>query len=126
MPQLILRTLVTARCAVAVAVSAALLAFAPAALAGQAFSVAGGHRVGIPNPVAAWSQYTITGCGYVTGKAGQFRHQQEDVLAGVDENGCIIPFTQSSDVPGTYTIKTYQNLKGRQQTLMGWTSLTVF
>jgi hypothetical protein len=103
-----------------------VLVLAPAALAGPS-TAPSATVTASPNPVAAWSQYTLGGCGYVAGKQVNFViNGGMFFAAGVDDNGCIIPFTQGSDAAGTYTIKTYQHLKGRKQTLMATTTLTVY
>ena len=78
------------------------------------------------SPVRAWSQYSVKGCGFVTGA------QVNMVINGglffataVDAGGCT-SFTWWADAAGTvYDVKAYQQLKGRRQTLMAQTTLTV-
>ena len=80
-----------------------------------------------PNPVLAWSQYTVNGCGFAGGT------QVNIVINGgvffataVDADGCT-SFSWWADAAGTvYDIKAYQQLNGgRHQTLMAQTTLTV-
>ena len=78
-----------------------------------------------PNPVPAWSQYTLRGCGFVTGKqvsivinGGTF------FSAAVDGAGCLVPVSWYVDGPGTYRIDGYQRLRGRKQILMATTMLS--
>ena len=75
-----------------------------------------------PNPVAAWSAYTITGCGFVVGKQVTIVINNGTFYAvGVTADGCLSPSTWWADGPGSYRIDAYQRLKGRKQILMATT-----
>ena len=79
-----------------------------------------------PNPVQAGSQYTVRGCGFVTGK------QVNIVIDGgmffsvaVDAGGCISYSWWAGSAGTVDDIKAYQNLRGQRQTLMAQTTVTV-
>jgi hypothetical protein len=80
-----------------------------------------------PNPVAAWSQYSLSGCGYVTDKQVTIVINNGTFFsAGLDGGGCLLPVSWYASGPGSYRIEAYQKLKGRKQTLMASTMLTAF
>ena len=79
-----------------------------------------------PNPVAAWSQYWLSGCGYVVGKQVTIVINNGTFFgAAVDANGCLAPVSWWASGAGSYRIDGYQKLKGRKQTLMATTMLSV-
>ena len=118
-----------------VALTLALVA-APAALAmktgengGRADPAADSSRLTLsPASVASGDTFTGSGCGYVDGKQVNVvvtsPSSQTFFPAGVT-GGCIM-FRAGTGAPGTYTVQTFQKLKGRKQTLMGSASLTVY
>ena len=75
-----------------------------------------------PNPVAAWSAYTISGCGYIVGKQVTIVINNGTFFAvAVAANGCMTPTTWWASGPGSYRINAYQRPRGRKQILMATT-----
>ena len=78
-----------------------------------------------PNPVAAWSQYWLSGCGYVAGKQVTIVINNSTFFsAALDGNGCLLPVSWWASGPGSYRIAAYQTLRSRKRTLMASTMLT--
>jgi hypothetical protein len=80
-----------------------------------------------PNPVAAWSSFEGSGCGYRTGKQVNINVSGPSWNAGfpvgVDASGCI-SFQFWVDGPGTYSVTAMQNLSGHKQTVLARATLT--
>jgi hypothetical protein len=81
-----------------------------------------------PNPAPAWSSFQGSGCGYTTGKQVNVNVDSPYWNAGfpvaVDSSGCI-SFMFWVDGPGTYIVRTSQNLSGTKQTQLASVSLRV-
>jgi hypothetical protein len=122
------------------ALSAALvLAVVPPALAGKGgggkpAGPGGGGGAGSsasltlsPSPIASWSPFWGSGCGYTRGQQVNIMVQSPYWNAGfptgVDTNGCI-SFQFWVDGPGTYLVKAMQGT--RKQTLLASASLTFY
>jgi hypothetical protein len=119
---------------VAVTVGFALVSRAAPAGATGVLAGRGGHANATsatltlsPNPVAAWSSFRGSGCGYTVGKQVNISVSGPDwkagVPVGVDASGCM-SFTFWVDGPGSYTVKAMQNLSGRKQTTLASAILT--
>jgi hypothetical protein len=80
-----------------------------------------------PSPVASWSPFWGSGCGYARGQqvniVVQSPYWNAGFPTGVDANGCI-SFQFWVDGPGTYVVKAMQGT--RRQTLLATASLTVY
>ena len=84
----------------------------------------GATLVASPNPVAAWSQFTLSGCGYVAGKQVTVVINNSEFFAtAVGTNGCLVPTRWWVSGPGSYRIDAYQRPKGRTQILLATTLL---
>jgi hypothetical protein len=81
-----------------------------------------------PNPVVSWSAFWGSGCGYTVGTQVNVVVNSPYWNAGfpvaVDATGCM-RFQFWVDGPGTYGVKTMQNLSGNKQTVLASASLTV-
>jgi hypothetical protein len=81
-----------------------------------------------PNPVASWSAFWGSGCGYTVGTQVNVVVNSPYWNAGfpvaVDTTGCM-HFQFWVDGPGTYGVKTMQNLSGNKQTVLASADLTV-
>lgn len=119
----------TRRITLAALLGALLLVLVPAAVAGKpggSTSTAATLKAS-PNPVPAWSQYSLSGCGYVTGKQVSFVVNTTEFFAtAVDSNGCLVPVKWWVSGPGSYRIDAFQRLRGRKQTLMATTMQSAF
>jgi hypothetical protein len=114
---------------VAVTLGLALVSRAgPAGANGVLAGRGGGHTTATsatltlsPNPVAAWSSFRGSGCGYTVGKQVNISVSGPAWKAGlpvpVNGDGCM-SFTFWVDGPGAYTVKAMQNLSGRKQTTL--------
>jgi hypothetical protein len=119
---------VTRRIALA-ALLALVLVLAPTALAGKAPgpTSTGATLTASPNPVPAWSQYSLSGCGYVAGKQVTIVINNGTFFsAGLDSAGCLLPVSWWTSGPGSYRIDAYQTLRSRKQSLMASTMLTAY
>jgi hypothetical protein len=126
------------RIALSAVLAALVLVLVPGAFAGKGGNGGNGGPGGgssgatltlSPTAVPSGASFLASGCGYTAGK-------QVNVVissptydqfwpAGVDANGCV-SFGGWTGQPGAYTVSTYQQLKGHQQTLMASASLTVY
>ena len=82
-----------------------------------------------PNPVAAWSVYQLSGCGYAADRQINLVINEPGSTGfypvAPDANGCFSIAAQSNGAGG-YKIDAYQNLSGKnKQSLMATTSLSV-
>jgi hypothetical protein len=81
-----------------------------------------------PNPVASWSPFWGTGCGYTVGQQVNIvvnsPYWNAGFPVGVDGNGCI-QFQFWVDGPGTYGVKAMQSSNGNKQTVLATADLTV-
>jgi hypothetical protein len=104
--------------------------------AGGVLAARGGHPTSTsatltlsPNPVAAWSSFRGTGCGYTVGKQVNVNvdspYWKAGFPVGASDSGCIA-FTFWVDGAGSYVVKTSQALSGRKQTQMARITLTVY
>jgi len=120
---------VTRRIALA-AFLALVLVFVPAAVAGKpggGSSSTGATLKASPNPIPAWSEYSLSGCGYVTGKQVTIVINNGTFFsAGLDSSGCLLPVSWWTSGPGSYRINAYQTLRSRKQSLMASTMLTAY
>lgn len=105
----------------------------PSALAGKGGNNSGGTTSSAtltlsPNPVASWSAFWGSGCGYAVGAQVNIvvtsPYWTAGVPVGVDGNGCI-RFQFWVDGPGTYGVKAMQGSRGNKQTVLASASLTV-
>jgi hypothetical protein len=109
------------------------LVLVPVALAGKGGNGGSGSASSAtltlsPNPVASWSPFWGSGCGYTVGKQVNIVVNAPSWNAGfpvgVDGSGCI-QFQFWVDGPGTYGVKAMQSSKGNKQTVLASASLTV-
>ena len=109
------------------------LVLVPSALAGKGGNNSGGTTSSAtltltPNPVASWSAFWGSGCGYAVGAQVNIvvtsPYWTAGVPVGVDGNGCI-RFQFWVDGPGTYGVKAMQGSRGNKQTVLASASLTV-
>ncbi len=82
-----------------------------------------------PDPAPLYGFVHAEGCGYVVGKAVNIYVQNGGggtrfFAVGVYDNSCI-SFDFYVGSAGDHTISAYQNLKGKQQTLMASDTFTV-
>lgn len=81
-----------------------------------------------PNPVASWSAFWGSGCGYAVGSQVNIvvtsPYWTAGLPVGVDGAGCI-RFQFWVDGPGSYGVKAMQQRKGGKQTVLASASLTV-
>jgi hypothetical protein len=114
-----------------------VLVLVPSALAANSGNGHGGKPGGgsssaslilSPNPVASWSPFWGTGCGYTVGRQVNIvvnsPYWNAGLPVGVDGNGCI-RFQFWVDGPGTYGVKAMQSLSGNKQMVLASASLTV-
>jgi hypothetical protein len=107
------------------------LVLVPSALAGKGGN--GGTTTSAtltlsPNPVASWSAFWGSGCGYAVGSQVNIvvtsPYWTAGFPVGVDGTGCI-RFQFWVDGPGSYGVKAMQQRKGRKHTVLASASLTV-
>jgi hypothetical protein len=107
------------------------LVLVPSALAGKGGN--GGTTTSAtltlsPNPVASWSAFWGSGCGYAVGSQVNIvvtsPYWTAGFPVGVDGTGCI-RFQFWVDGPGSYGVKAMQQRKGGKQTVLASASLTV-
>ena len=106
------------------------LALAPAAIAGKPRTASTAATLTLSlSTVASGEVFTASGCGYVVGKQVNVvvtsPTSQTFFPVGVDGGGCIM-FRTGTGAAGQYTVKTYQRLNRRKQTLMASAALTVY
>ena len=114
-------------------VLALTLVLVPTALAGKGGNGAGTTSAATltlsPNPVASWSPFWGTGCGYTVGKQVNIvvtsPYWTAGLPVGVDGSGCV-RFQFWVDGPGTYGVKAMQqSSRGGKQTVLASASLAV-
>lgn len=106
------------------------LVLVPAAIAGKPRTGSTAATLTLsPSTVASGEVFTASGCGYVVGKQVNVvvtsPTSQTFFPVGVDGGGCIM-FRTGTGAAGQYTVKTYQRLNRRKQTLMASAALTVY
>jgi len=108
-----------------IAVLASLL-FASAVGARPSGSGSAAKLTASPNPVQAWAQFSLGGCGYVVGKQVTIVIDGGTFFgAAVDGKGCLVPVSWWAGESGSQRIEAYQPLKGQRLTLMASTTLSV-
>src|SRR5262245_61343737 len=122
------------RIALAVGCLTLACSIVPAAIAGKGGGASGGGTTSSawvsasPNPVSAWTQYTITGCGFSTATQVNLVIDEPGTraffAARLDSSGCIYLLMTAAN-SGSYHIQAYQGLSGHKQTLVASTYLTV-